>query len=102
MAVLWLDRIDQLVDEADEAAERGMRRERLFRDRNNPLDSLDDLQLYQRFRLNRQGIHELTEMLDVDLRRATNRSMALSSALQVLLLIMTLEGCIALISSLYY
>ena len=87
MAVLWLDRIDQLVDEA---AERGMRRERLFRDRSNPLDSLDDLQLYQRFRLNRQGIYELTDMLDVDLKRATNRSMALSSTLQVLLFFITL------------
>jgi hypothetical protein len=87
MAVLWLDRIDQLVDEA---VDRGMRRERLFRDRNNPLDSLDDLQLYQRFRLNRQGIYELTDMFDVDLRRATNRSMALPSTLQVLLLFITL------------
>ena len=87
MTVLWLDRIDQLVDEA---AERGMRRKRLFRDRNNPLDSLDDLQLYQRFRLNRQGICELSDMLDVDLKRVTNRSMAMSSTLQVLLLFMTL------------
>ena len=56
MALLGFDRINQVMDEA---AQRGMRREQLFGDRNNPLHALDDLRLYQRYRLNRQEIFEL-------------------------------------------
>uniref|UniRef100_A0A914UQC5 Putative nuclease HARBI1 n=1 Tax=Plectus sambesii TaxID=2011161 RepID=A0A914UQC5_9BILA len=82
MALLDMEHIDRLMDDG---VRRALRRERVFRDRGNPLDVLDDLQLYERFRLDRQGIMDITEMLDDVLRRATNRSQALAPSLQVLI-----------------
>ena len=75
-----LDRIDEVVDGE---VRRGLRRERLFRDHSNPLDYMDDLRLYQRFRFDRRGIFDLTEMLRPDLERQTNRNRALPPSLQV-------------------
>ena len=40
----------------DEANTSSMARERVFRDRTNPLDCYDDLELVQRFRFSRSSI----------------------------------------------
>ena len=85
MALLRLDRIDEVVDGE---VRRGLRRERLFRDHSNPLDCMDDLRLYQRFRFDRRGIFDLTELLRPDLERPTNRNRALSPSLQVFAVIL--------------
>ncbi len=40
---------------------RGLRRERVIRPRLDPLQLYDDVELYQRFRLNGRGIVDLTK-----------------------------------------
>lgn len=42
---------------------RAIRRERVFRDRTNPLDSLDDLQLYSRYRFHRNEVLEMVQKI---------------------------------------
>ena len=37
---------------------RNLRRNRVFRDRKNPLDMYDDVELYDKFRFRRHDIHE--------------------------------------------
>jgi hypothetical protein len=73
------DRLDELLDEE---VNRGRRRERIFRDRINPLDQYDDVELYHRFRFRREGILELTEMLKPDLEHKTLRNYAVPPVLQ--------------------
>ncbi len=51
-----------------------IRRERIFPDRYNPLELPDD-ELIGRYRVNRQSILHICEVLNDDLRRATNRSL---------------------------
>jgi len=57
---------------------------RVFRDRTQPLDILDDDELVMRYRLNRQCIVDLCDLLANDLQRSTRRSGALSVSTQVL------------------
>lgn len=56
----------------EEEVQRHMRRERVFRDRSNPLDSYNDDLLYKRYRFDRAsilGIVDLfVDLLDVDER----------------------------------
>lgn len=61
-----------------------MGRERVFRDRCNPLDEFDDHELQQRFRFGRAGIVFLADTLRPDLERPTRRSGALSAEQQVI------------------
>lgn len=61
-----------------------LRRERLFRDRLNPLEFYDDLELYKRFRFDRHSIMYITEMLQLDLQRPTERNLAIPVRSQVL------------------
>ena len=49
----------------------------VFRDRTQPLDSLDD-ELVSRYRLSRHCIIDLCDLLAADLERSTTRSNALS------------------------
>ena len=56
---------------------------RIIRDRRNPLDYLNDDELRQQYRLTRECIFDLCELLQDDLRRPTNRSRALPVHLQV-------------------
>jgi hypothetical protein len=63
--------------------QRAMRRERVVRDRTNPLDYCSDLELYQRYRLDRRGIITLTEMLEDDLRPIANRNHPIAVSIQV-------------------
>ena len=63
---------------------RAMRRERIFRDRSNPLDAMSDEELISKYRLNRECIFNLVEELNDDLKSPTRRNYALPSYLQVL------------------
>ena len=57
---------------------------RVFRDRTNPLDTLNDEEIRSRYRLDRPRILSLCELLTPHLTRPTNRSQALPVSLQVM------------------
>ena len=61
---------------------RALRGQRVFRDRQNPLE-LDDIEIFNKYRLPRQVILDLIETLETDLLRTTQRSCALSVVTQV-------------------
>ena len=61
-----------------------LRRERLFRDRSNPLEIFDDYHLILRYRFPRCYILELIEMCNNELERRTNRNKSLPVYCQVL------------------
>lgn len=61
----------------------GMRRERVFRDRTNPLDLYDDVDMFKKYRYNREGVMFLIDLLHEDLEHATKRTNALPAPLQV-------------------
>ena len=46
---------------ADEERERELKRMRVFRDRKNPLDWLDDVEVIERYRLPRNFLIQLVE-----------------------------------------
>ena len=46
-----------------EEQENFLPRERVFRDRSNPLDCYDDLELFQRFRFCRLSILKIAELI---------------------------------------
>ena len=54
--------------------QRALRGERIFRDRTNPLDILDDEELLQRFRFPRQGILFIFELIRHDIEGVCGRS----------------------------
>ena len=56
------------------ARERSLRRQRVFRDRSNPLDCCSDLELIRRYRFPRQTISEFAQMVEIRLERPTQRS----------------------------
>ena len=56
---------------------------RIFRDRTNDLDHMDDPQLVASYRMNRVLILDICEEVYVATHRQTNRSMALPVSLQV-------------------
>ena len=58
---------------------RAMRRERIFRDRSNPLDAMSDEELISKYRPNRECIFNLVEELNDDLKSPTRRNYALPS-----------------------
>ncbi|KAM7296724.1 putative nuclease HARBI1 [Ixodes scapularis] len=59
-------------------------RQRVFRDRLDPLEEFDEDALQQRFRFGRAGIMFLAETLRPDLERSTRRSCALAAEQQVI------------------
>ncbi|XP_025106067.1 putative nuclease HARBI1 [Pomacea canaliculata] len=63
---------------------RRLRRERVFRDRNHPLDRYNDEELYKKFRFTRLHILQLTDEIAAAVE-LSNRRGALSPVLQVLL-----------------
>ena len=62
---------------------RGHRIPRVFRDRTNDLDYMDDTQLIEVYRLDRECILELCDEVWQTTHRPTHRSMALPVSLQV-------------------
>jgi len=65
-------------------AQHSLRKARVFRDRTQPLDCMDDDELIARYRLPRTCIIELCDELRNELTRPTARSSALSVPTQVL------------------
>ncbi|XP_062572274.1 putative nuclease HARBI1 [Saccostrea cucullata] len=63
---------------------RRLRRERVLRDYNNPLDYLDDESIVSKYRLTRPMIHNLCAMFERDLHRPTMRSRSLPVSLQIM------------------
>ena len=47
-----------------------LRRNRIFRDRSNPLEVFDDEQLFRKFRFDRQEIFGLTDSVNEDIEVA--------------------------------
>ena len=64
--------------------QRQRRAPRVFRDRTNPLDYMDDSELIERYRMDRQSLLELCGVLNDDLEHPTHRSHAIPVSLQVL------------------
>ena len=60
--------------------ERAFRREKLIRDRTNPLDVYTESELIERFRFGRQALFELIEELSPQLQHLSDRNSALSLA----------------------
>ena len=56
---------------------------RVFRDRENPMDTLNDEQLILHYRFDRQSIHNLSDRLELD--HSTFRSCALPGFLQLMI-----------------
>jgi hypothetical protein len=64
---------------------RAMRRERIFRDRTNPLEIYDDLELIERFRFDRGTILQITQLLQDDLESSNFRNKAIPPLFKVLI-----------------
>jgi hypothetical protein len=64
---------------------RAMRRERIFRDRTNPLEIYDDLELIERFRFDRGTILQITQLLQDDLESSNFRNKAIPPLIKVLI-----------------
>ena len=62
-----------------------LRRERLIRDRNNPLEIYDDVELVERFRFPRGALIDIIEEITPDIRHLSDRNGALSPAQQTLI-----------------
>ncbi|XP_025098862.1 putative nuclease HARBI1 [Pomacea canaliculata] len=65
-------------------ADRNLRRERIFRDRSNPIDSWDDITIYERLRFRRVDILEIVDEIQEALTFA-NRGHNVTPTLQVCL-----------------
>ena len=63
---------------------RAIRRERVFRDRTNPFDFLDDLQLYTRYRFHCNELLEMVKEIRPQIEHRTRRNMAVSAENQFL------------------
>ena len=64
---------------------RALRRERVFRDRTNPLDFFDDDQLYFRYRFRRDSILFILDLISHRLQFDSQRNNCLSPLLQFLI-----------------
>ena len=67
------------------AAARHLQRERLLRDRLNPLEFYNESEIKMLFRFQRANIIEITALLEQNLLRETNRNKALQPVQQVCL-----------------
>ncbi len=64
--------------------QRAARRERVFRDHINPLDRYDDTDFKARYRLSRQAVIDVIDMLEDDLATHSNCHTTVSPAIRVL------------------
>ena len=62
---------------------RALRRDRVFRDRLNPLDVYDDVEILRRYRFTRPVLLEVIDLLEDDISPFTRRSHAVPATLQV-------------------
>ena len=63
--------------------ERARRRERVFRDRTQPLDLYDDVEMLKKYRFTRAGVMEIIDSLGGQLEHPTNRNHAVPPSLQI-------------------
>ena len=56
---------------------RALRRERVFRDRKNPLDEYDDVEMYKKYRFTRFGSLHIIDRVEAHLHHPTQRNHAL-------------------------
>ena len=68
----------------EEERERAFRRERVFKDRSDPLDEYSDEELFKKYRFSRVGILHILGLLGDDLDHPTSRNHALPAVLQLL------------------
>ena len=54
----------RLVHRLNNAARRGLRRERVFRDADHPFDVYDDVELFDRYWFRRHDIMDLVDLVD--------------------------------------
>ncbi|XP_071496527.1 putative nuclease HARBI1 [Diadema antillarum] len=73
------------LEEEEEALHQAPRPHRTFKQRFSALDSLTDEELRKKYRFSRDGIMHIVNMLDNHLQRATARSHAIPTELQVLI-----------------
>ena len=62
-----------------------MRRERVFRDWENPFESSDYIDLYTRYRFRRHEILQILEEIKPEIKHRTNRNCAVTPENQILL-----------------
>ena len=62
---------------------RNLKRNRVFRDRRNPLDMYDDVELYDKFRFRRHDVLTIVDELRDDLEYPDTRQGPLPATLQV-------------------
>ena len=67
------------------ANDRAIRRERVFLDRRNPLESMNDDKLIARYRFPRHTLLQIVDLVKDDVQRPTARSVPLSPVSQVCL-----------------
>ena len=72
---------------------RNLKRNRIFRDRRNPLDMYDDVELYDKFRFRRHDILTIVDELRDDLEYPDTRQSPLPATLQV---VVALRMCASL------
>jgi hypothetical protein len=66
-------------------AQKQMRRERVFRDRQNPFEFYNDVEFNSRFRFTKENAMFVIDLISDDIRFDTDRSHALPPYLQVLI-----------------
>lgn len=66
--------------------DRALRRERVFRDRIDPLDKFTDYELIARYRFPRRTVLELTDLIRNAVQHPTSRSCAIPAHTQVSLI----------------
>ncbi len=72
-----------------------VRAHRRFRDRTNPLDNLNDAEMFKQYRFTRQGCIHIIDLLEADLAPQTNRNKAIPAAIQVFTALKYYaEGCV--------
>lgn len=64
---------------------RALRRERIFRDRSNPLEMYDEVELFERYRFSRQGLTNIFRLIHDEVAHQCLRSKALTVEQQVCL-----------------
>lgn len=69
--------VDDPVDLGARIVRGSLRRQRVFRDRGDPLAFPDDI-LYERYRFSSEGIHYICSLVEPSVRNATERSCALT------------------------
>ena len=67
---------------------RAIRKERVLRDRRNPIDVFDDDEVYKRYRFTREGIMQITDLVRPDTEHDAARSHALLPYQQVLIFLL--------------